>query len=439
MTRRSAVAWLAALFLLAGAPRADAQIIRTRPFEGIFRTTSDPEKSRTQVDFFTFLSGGFETTTATRESDLFPTVTNDSGFGNLVLRGRFAHRFERKTVGLEAGTTTSYYSGTGAMSPLSLYGSAHFDGTIGRRTIFAIRQVFSYSPYYVLAPFDTAEPQVAAAPTTDQTVTGLDPRVDMRAARFSNNTYSTYGGMEIPVSRRGTVFGSLSFFYTATPPAVSDVMGFVPRIGYRLQFARFVAFTARYENNRYEYRNSGYAPYVTNDVSVGITYDRPLSLQHRTSFGFQTGTAAAKSGDVLRLYLVGNAHVERWFGRTWVVGVGYLRNQRVMEGFDAPYGILGNSVSVFMSGHLSRDVQLGGSVAYTHGGYDVGTFANTFDTVTASARVQVPIIWFLAATGEVFYSDYDFQRRLGLLEGIPGAVHRLGTRVGVTFNLPVVR
>ena len=55
---------LAGAMLLAAAP-AQAQLIRTRPFQGIFRTTQNPADSRDRIDVRAFVAAGHDESSIT--------------------------------------------------------------------------------------------------------------------------------------------------------------------------------------------------------------------------------------------------------------------------------------------------------------------------------------------------------------------------------------
>jgi hypothetical protein len=212
-----------------------------------------------------------------------------------------------------------------------------------------------------------------------------------------------------------------------------------PRGGYRVNFLRYAAFVASYGISVSEYRGSPYPKFGNHDINLGIAYNRPFSYWRKTTFGFNAGTALIRGGPSLRAYLNGSAHINHRFGRTWVGGLNYLRGQQVLENFSQPFYTFADTGSISVSGKPYRDVGVTGHFSYTRGSYHVGLFENVFDTKAASVRVFVPVMWMLGAYGEAFYSDYDFQRRLGLLEGVPTTNERFGLRVGVRVMVPVLR
>jgi hypothetical protein len=426
-----------AVWLGAASP-ADAQLIRTKPFSGIFRTTNDPAQSRTQVDFLTFVGGGHERTTLSSEDGLL-SPADDTTFGNLVFRGRVAHQGRRRTFGADAGATTSYYSGAHDLSPFLLSAAVHVEGNVGRRSTFALRQGVYYSPYFVFSPIESNPTDGTVGPIADVTDAAVDPRVDLRAARLSTKGYSTFASAGHEVGRSGSLFVSYRLNYTDPAPGAYDVLFQTPRAGYRRRMWRFARFVASYGLQVSDYRNSGFRPLVSHDLALDLTYDRPLSTWRRTAFGFSTGTSFPRSGELHAVYLKGSAHVSRRIRRTWVTAVEYRRGQQVLEGFAAPFFTFSDSATFSVSGRLFRALELSSRGSYTHGRYSISALTNAFNTVAATARAQVPIIWALTAYVEEYYTDYEFQRRLGLLQGIPRSLDRLGTRAGLTVTVPVLR
>ena len=155
--------------------------------------------------------------------------------------------------------------------------------------------------------------------------------------------------------------------------------------------------------------------------------------------GFNLSTAFVRDGVTTSAHLNANAHLHRRFGRTWVTGLTYLRGQQVLEGFVAPFFTFYDTGLLSFSGRLGRDIGLSGQASYSHSRYSINTLKNVFDTMSASVRLQVPVMWALAAYVEGYYADHDFQQRLGLVQGIPTEFERLGIRTGLTVNVPVFR
>jgi hypothetical protein len=227
--------------------------------------------------------------------------------------------------------------------------------------------------------------------------------------------------------------------YTDYAASGFDLLAHAPRAGYRRRITRFGSFVASYGLQTYEYRNTGFERLASHNVSLGIAYDRPLSAWRRTTVGFNVGTALVDTGLLTRWHVNGTARLHRRFGRTWIGGVTYLRGQQVLEGFAVPFFAFSDTVSGTFSGRLVRDLALSGRLSYSHSRYSLDILSNTFDTIYASTRLQVPVMWALSAYVEGYYSEHDFQRRLGLLEGIPASLERVGMRAGLTVSVPVYR
>jgi len=428
----------AAAFCLAIASPVGAQVIRTRPFPGIFGS-GDPAKSVTQVDFLSFLGGGFESTKVSLAGGDLGTAEEDYGFGNLVFRGKVAHQGRRTNFGANGGATTSYYGGAGSLSPLSLSGEMNYGGLVGRRGTFALRQSIYYSPYYVVRGA-TAEPlDDAPPPPPDSAEPNIDPRVDERTARLSTTGYNTFASAGRQVGQNGALFASYGLNYVDFAPGVYDVISHSPRGGYRQRIGRYASFVAAYGLSLYEYRNSPYERLTSHNVLAGVGYDRPLSAWRHTTVGFNVSSAVIRDLLATRFYVNGNAHLYRRFGRTWFTGLTYNRGQQVLEGFAQPFFTYSDTVAGSISGRVGRDVGLSGGVSYSHNTYSIDAFSNVFNTFAGSARIQVPIMWALAVYAEGYYSQHDFQSRLGLIQGVPASHDRLGLRTGLTVSVPVLR
>ena len=442
MTRRSAVfAGVAALCAVIASP-VSAQVIRTRPFPGLFGS-GDPAKSVTQVDFMSFLAGGHESSTSSLGAGgVLGASKSDSNFGNLVFRGRLAHQGRRTAFGASGGATTTYYGGTNGLSPLSLSATANFSGAVGRRGSFSVVQSMFYSPYYVYG-MPVADVPEGSEPDPDPgTGDGdptVDPRIDQRVARLSTRGYSTSATAGQRVGQDGAFFASYRLSYVDYAPGVYDYLTQAPHAGYRHKISRFGYVLGSYGVQMYQYRNSGFATLNSQNVALGVGYDRPLSVWRRTTVGFNVSTALVDQGSFTTVYLNGNARLYRRFGRTGLGGISYFRGQQVLEGFELPFFTFSDAVTGTFSTRLGRDIGVSGRLSYSHNTYTVDTLKNAFDSIYVSGRVQVPVMWALAFYVEGYYADHDFQRRLGLLQGIPSQTERVGARVGLTVQIPVYR
>ena len=426
----------AAISAVTAAP-VSAQVINTRPFPGIFGS-GDPAKSVTQVDFISFLGGGLESVTASAGGGLLGTAADDNTFGNLVFRGRMAHQGRRTVFGANGGATTSYFSGVGGLAPLSFSAGANYSGEFGRRGTFSLRQTIYHSPYYVLGAL-TPQTIDGTDPTPDAPDDGVDPRVDQRSSRLSTTGIASFASVGRQAGRDGLLFAAYSFDFVDYAPGVSDLMVHSPSGGYRHRISRFSFLNASYGVQMYEYRGSGFPRFTSQNIALGVGYDRPLSAWRRTTVGFHMSTAVVDDGRFSRFYLNGNARIHRRFGRTWVAGVTYLRGQEVLEGFTAPFFTFSDAVSASFSGRLGRDISLSGRASFSRSHYTLDELANEFDTITTSVRLQVPVMWALSAYVEGYYAAHDFEGRVGLLERVPTALDRLGTRAGLTVSVPVLR
>ncbi|HET7695292.1 MAG TPA: hypothetical protein VFK57_06255 [Vicinamibacterales bacterium] len=441
MRRQLAVLAGAALICAAAAAPASAQVIPTRPFPGLFGS-GDPAKSVTQVDFVSFLAGGRDVATTSLDDGALGTSRSETGFGNLVLRGRLAHQGRRTRFGSYASGTTSYYSRAGGeRTPFSFSGGATFSGSVGRYGSFALRQTVFYSPYYVVGAVSTEtadgpEAETEVSPDADSSV---DPRVDQRVTRLSTTGYASAASIGRRVGRDGSLFTSYRLHYVDYAERAPDLLAHAPRGGYRHRFSRYASFVASYGLTAYEYRHSGYGRLASHNIGLGLGYNRPLSAWRHTTVGFNVGTALIDDGRFTRAYLTGNGRIYRRFARTWIGGLTYLRAQQVLEGFVAPFFTFSDTIAGSFSGDLGRGVALSGRLAYSHSRFTFDELENTFDTLAATTRLRVPVVSMLSAYVEAYYAEHDFQRRLGLLQGIPASLERFGTRAGVTLSVPVYR
>jgi hypothetical protein len=428
----------AALVWAAAAAPVSAQVIRTRPFAGLFGS-GDPAKSVTQVDFLSFISGGHESATSSLADGALGSSSTATAFGNLAFSGRVAHQGRRTSFGMNARATTAYHRGTSEMSPFNFSAGANFTGSVGRHGSFALRQTAFYSPFYVFRAIDADPADGTGVDVEDDGEESVDPRLDQRVARLSTKGYTSFGSYGQRAGRDGSLFSSYRFTYIDSAPGVFDLMVHAPRAGYRHRIGRFGSLNASYGLQTYEYVDSPYGRLTSHDIGLGIGYDRPLSVWRRTTVGFNVSTALVDTGRLTQVQLNGAARIHRRFGRTWVVGVDYFRGQQVLEGFAVPFFAFSDTVRGTFTGRVVRAITWSGRVSYSHNRYSIDELRNVFSTTAASTRVRVPLMWALAFYVEGYYTEHDFQRRLGLLQGIPLALERIGTRAGLTVSVPVYR
>lgn len=434
---------VAAIVLLGSVAPVDAQLIRTRPFRGIFRTTQDPAASKDSVDVSVFLLGGHDEASFELgdvdlpRDDRLSTAT----FGTLFLSGSYAHKGDSNTFSARASSATRYYpDALRALSPMNFNGGVRFAGRVGRRGTVNLGQTFGYSPYYSfsLSPAFLAEiePDEELAPTLTPV---FDPETDLRATRRATYAYGSAASYAQRVGRRSHLQFRYNFNYTDAVEGAYDLMAHGAGVRYSHSIGRYANVYGGYGARRAAYVDSPFGEVVAHDVDGGIGYARTLPFSRRTRIAFSIGSGLATQEQSTRVFVTANASVLHRFTRTWSAWLAYNRGNDVLQGFAAPFLTFTDSIAVAVSGRVAGPVSLSASGAYTHGTFSVQSARNVVDSGVGSVRLNVPVIWFLNLYVEGYYAEYRFRQRLGLLPDVPAAVDRFGTRAGLSFWLPVLR
>jgi hypothetical protein len=422
------------------ASTATAQVIDTRPFRSIFKTTQDPAMSRDRLDFSAFLSGGHDQGETSfgvlgAEPD---AVAADATYGHLYMHGVYAHDGRKHDFNATGSASTRYYNAAaGGLSPMWVASSARLSGELGRRGQYSLSQGFSYSPYYVysLSPGFLSE---LSADSPDTMPPGFDPDTDLRSTRRATYRYDSLGSYTHRIGRYTRASVNYTFNYTDTEAPAFDMLAHRARARVTHELGRYWTVYGGYGVRLSTYRNSPFDSVIVHDLDAGFGYSRALPFSARTRVSF-TMSSALIADQSTRWRLNGSAFISHLFSRNWMASGYYRRDNDVLYGFAAPFVTFSDSIGGFVAGKVPGPVYISGGVTYSRGSYSVLTVDNVSDSTWAVARVNVPIMWMLSAYSEGYYSHYEFERRVGLLPGVPTASDRVGIRFGVMVFVPVVR
>lgn len=425
---------IAGALVLCCAPDASAQLIEGRPFRALFRTVANPADSKHPLDFTAFLSAGRDeiTISAGEVENLLDPRLRSGSFGSMVLRARYAYEGRRSQFGVDAGLTSRYYSRVGDTSLMNMFGGVNWTSSMGERGRFNLSQRVSHAPFYAYG-----------VDMSEQTEQPFEPLIDERVLRLETTSYDSRVGLNYQIGRRSYLGLDYGLRYVDVTPRSTfdrarDIITHRPRISYRKQVGRYASLNLGYGLRRSEYLDSGYAPVTAHDVNFGLGYSRPLSSSRRTRIGFSTGSTITQV-ESTQLYLTGSAYLRHAITRTWNTVLAYHRGMDVREGFDAPFLFSSDSVSATLSGRLAGPVTMLARGYYTHGRFTVASLENRSDWMSALLSVNVPVTTMVAATVQGYYSDQSFERRVGLLTGVPLETNTYGVRVGLSLWVPVVR
>lgn len=434
-------ALLAGAIIIAAAPSAEAQLIRTRPFRGIFVVSQDPAQARHRIDFSAFASAGHDETTA-RAGDIDVPLHPDlrtATTGNLYMTGSYAYAGGRRTFSSGVSASTRYSDAAGRLSPMRVTGNLRYAQPTSRNGSFQASQGLTYSPYYTFSLAPEYITEGFEAVEQDEPLPEFDPDTDLRTTRRATYGYDTNAAYSHKTGRRSRVNLQYGFRYVDAVTGAFDLLSHSGSVRYSHGIGRAVSLYAGYGARFSTYPDAGFEPVVGHDLLAGIGYSRALPFSRRTRVAFAANTSFVAHADSTRFRLGGSASLQHQFSRTWRTGVFYARGNDVLFGFSAPFATFTDSVTVTLGGRLAGPATISASGIYSHGTFSVSALENVVDSGSANVRVNLPILSLLSVYGEGYYAEYRFERRIGLLEDVPTATRRFGARAGVNLSLPVLR
>lgn len=421
----------------AGAADGSAQLIEGRPFRALFRTVANPADSRHQIDLFAFLSAGRDEIGASLgdSENLLDPRLRTATYGGLTLRTRYAHQGRRSTFGIDGGLTSRYYSSLATVSLMNAFGGIHWSTGVGSRGRLTLGQRVTYSPYQSYGVRPVEIPDAPDEP--------FEPPTDQRVLRLETYGYDTRFGYEHQLGRHSYLVLDYDFHYVDITPrtpgdVASDLISHRPGIRFRRELGRYASFNLGYGLLRAEYTGADQDAVMAQDVAAGIGYSRPLSFSRRTRVGFSAGSTIVAE-DSTRVHLIGSAFLSHALSRTWNAVLAYHRGMDVREGYTAPFFFFSDAITGSLGGRLAGPVTVHGRASFANGRFALDSLQNRSDSFLAFVALQVPITTMVGALVQGHYNDYAFQRRLGLLSGVPLETSSYGVRVGLNLWLPVLR
>jgi hypothetical protein len=174
------------------------------------------------------------------------------------------------------------------------------------------------------------------------------------------------------------------------------------------------------------------------NIDVGLNYNRALSIAHRTSFSFGTGSNVTQSSGTTvgqstrtRVFVTGFAALRRDFLRTWTASLSYQRGTSYWEGYST-FGVF-DGVSLSAGGLFTDRLDASVGVTYTNGSLG-STLSNRVSTISAGSQLR-----FALSRNVAMFAGYTFARFDTPPYGLPDDVfqtyrpERQGVRFGLTF------
>jgi hypothetical protein len=215
----------------------------------------------------------------------------------------------------------------------------------------------------------------------------------------------------------------------------SDLTHRVGSVRLSRRFTKYLALTAGYGYQEGRYSEPA-RTFTTDDIHVGVDYDRPLSRSRRTFVSFSSGSSVVEDQTGRSWRAVGSASLRRLLGRTWSAQAAYDRTARYVEGFSSPF--LADAVSGTIGGWMSRRLDTTIGVGYSTGVLGFSSAAPGYETVYGTGEVRYAITQLVALTGQYQYYRYTFDASADV-GPLPRELDRHGAHIGVSVWLPLLR
>ena len=360
-------------------------------------------------------------------------------YSGLAVGLLYARSGDTSNIRSWANSAIAYYPDQSNLSAVYHQLGLAFSAPLGSRVRVSGSPFADYRPYYSLRLLPVSavpEPEPALAISEG----GPAPSPEIDYTRIQRNSYRYGGnfGLGVSVTNRLGLGINYGHVQTAADEGLVDtrVRGGGAGLTYRL--TRNAALRASYSRYESSYEVLDRRPTETQNITIGINYNKPLSITRRTHLEFGTGSAIADdAGGNRRFQALGSALLRHQMGRTWSARTDYRREFGYLEGFAQP--VLSDSVGGGFGGLMSPRVEFSSDARYFNGAVGLTPNAPRFDTYSAWVRVRTGLNRSLAAYAEYFFYHYEFADAAARPTGLPPRYSRNGVRVGLTLWVPLVK
>jgi hypothetical protein len=433
-----------------GAAPATAGMNSPRAFSGLFRGAAPSRREPQTLDLSASVYGvrAEGNTLAVADRDGLDDGTTQFGGTSLSLAyGRNWTEAYLEAVGTGSLAYVPKYEDRGVdpwTDRWSVGAAAGFSRELTPRVRVRGSGNVDYSPY-----FQQDLLSQAATPTIRPPLVGT-PGLDFALARDPLLRSVLGGSLSYRQSRRASLeaYYSISrrdFLTGDTSSYLDQIVG--GRYLYRIN--EWVGLRAGY-GLRTARVGADAEPIRSHDIDVGADggYGRSFALSRRTTFSFNTGSSVfvrerfdenstgEDPGAQTRLFVNGSADLTHAWGLTWSANLGAARTVNYELGFREP--LFSNGVYAGFGGLLAPRLDFTTTAAYTSGSVGFGSGDNGFGTASATAALRLALARWLAAYGQYFYYQYDFETGVTLPGFLQRGLHRQGVSVGLTTSFPLI-
>jgi hypothetical protein len=435
--RRAMVPVIALLVLGGGVGTATAGEQEQATSPAIFGQTPDTNRPVTLVNASIF-SGDGESLVG--DDGISPAAVTRSYYMGLQTTATYSRRTTSRMFSASGATAVRYFPSTSNFITIDRSARVGLVQRIGTRGNFSATQSVQYSPFHQFGEFvGFGGPNADEAPLANP-----DEALGVSRAQYD---LGTAVGFDRTFRR-----ASLSLGYTSRLNLSSDPGGNMTThraaVGVKFDLWRYASLVVG-TASRFGNTGATSPPTRTQDIDLGIDYNRALTFSRKTTLNFRTGTAIVSrtgtSADPLELgrqfRFLANVGASRAIGRYWEARVSYDRNLQFVDAFPDPFftdGVIGR-----ISGPISRRVNLLVQADYTTGkAVDAEAVAldKTFRGGRAQARVNVAVSRFWQFYGEYYYSENHLS--VGALQALPDGLiprkYARGLRIGLNLWAPHV-
>jgi hypothetical protein len=407
-----------------------------RPYRGVF--ASAPQDVEQSLSVNGSAGGGFDNNVAA--DALFGPESANSDLNNSVKGGvadasggaNYQLNLKALTLAASGSTAVHYYPSLNSQFLRRYYGDVAASTNVTRD--FSLNGSLEYAPYSLSSLF----PFGASARFPDG---GVAPDVDLAS---SLEHYFTYGGGATYVrhlSSRAQISADYSFQRREKTAFAQDFRH--QRFGaqYSYNVAKGIALRAGYHYDDADYGMPNQR-FHNHQIDAGVDYNRALSFSRRTTLAFHTGTTAISNADQsvtqYQYNLIGGAHLNHEFGRSWNTDIAYERGVNI----DPAWANLvkSDSASATVTGLIDRRVNFTALARATRG--NVGGFTETNDAFEAyygDASLTYALGRHVSIGTSYTYYRHRFDRSVLIPVDYSDSFNRHSVRVFVSVWAPLIQ
>ena len=406
-----------------------------RPYRGLFGGRVDnPE---TLLTLQTSAGVGYDTNVLFENAGLGggtndPRVGVSSTFSSLAASLNFTRNGSRYSLGASAGTTLRHYANL-----VNNWVPAH-SGSIGATFNFTESSRITGSQTVAYQQFLS----LMSLPQLYDAELGLESVADIDGGT-GRQGYVSYGSnveWSQTLTRRATLsFGlyrHLSDF--GEQAEVGDFLTTTASGRFLYGIGRGLGARIGYGYHEATYSNGEGSNYSGSTLDAGLDFNRALSLSRRTTLTFATGSTASHYEDVTYYRFLGNARLNREFGRSWNAALAYDRTVELQPAYPEP--VLGDAATFGVSGLLNRRTQFTSSIGAFFGSVGFAGAGNGFETYTAGAGVTIGITRYIGLNATYAYYKYRYDEGAvpPWLEGLPSQTDRHSIQANLVVWTPLI-